>query len=356
MRVAACLDNKLSVSLISQSYDGFYLCDAPTGVYIERYAIVPSTGFQHSYEIHVPTPGTFELMFMDHGEGDPVWVTVQVFSHEYEDGECKNCGKLDPTVHHHQWENATCLEPKTCATCGATEGEPRGHNWVEASCTEPRHCSLCALTEGEPLGHDVLVWSCTEPGICRRCNSYQEHDAGHGADEECGLCGKFRLIGCVGEKVTFSIISELDTPFTLAEGDTAVSVTLDSCVPETGKFLHTYSIVASEEGNYEISMIQEGGASVYTFFVHLTRHRYENGKCESCGKQITGTSGDVDGDTQVTYLDAMTALQAAVGLVSLSSEEKSLADVDGDGEVTYLDAMSILQYAVGLITQWGNGA
>ena len=54
--------------------------------------------------------------------------------------------------------------------------------------------------------------------------------------------------------------------------------------------------------------------------------------------------GDADGDGIVTYMDAMQALQMAVGLL----ESNPVCDMDTDNTVTYLDAMQILRLAVGL--------
>ena len=50
----------------------------------------------------------------------------------------------------HEWQEATCTEPKTCIKCGETEGEPAGHKWEEATVDRPKNCSVCGLTEGEP--------------------------------------------------------------------------------------------------------------------------------------------------------------------------------------------------------------
>ena len=76
-------------------------------------------------------------------------------------------------------------------------------------------------------------------------------------------------------------------------------------------------------------------------------HTFENGKCTVCGHEIQIiVPGDADGDGEVTYLDAMLALQAAVGLTEASLDA---CDADGDGTITYLDAMLILPAAVGLI-------
>ena len=57
--------------------------------------------------------------------------------------------------------------------------------------------------------------------------------------------------------------------------------------------------------------------------------------------------GDVDGDGKVTSTDARLSLQAPVGKVELTEEQKEVADVDGDGKVTTTDARIILQEAVG---------
>lgn len=56
--------------------------------------------------------------------------------------------------------------------------------------------------------------------------------------------------------------------------------------------------------------------------------------------------GDVDGDGKVTSTDARIALQAAVGKVELSDEQKRVADMDGNGEITSTDARMILQKSV----------
>lgn len=62
----------------------------------------------------------------------------------------------------HQWEEATCLAPKTCILCNATEGEALGHRWQEATCTAPQACSLCHATQGEALEHTEGDWEITE--------------------------------------------------------------------------------------------------------------------------------------------------------------------------------------------------
>ena len=72
-------------------------------------------------------------------------------------------------------------------------------------------------------------------------------------------------------------------------------------------------------------------------------------------KHYTNTSnvnnlGDLNGDTNITATDALIALQAASGRITLTDAQKAVADVTGDGKVTAVDALKILQFASGRIT------
>lgn len=59
--------------------------------------------------------------------------------------------------------------------------------------------------------------------------------------------------------------------------------------------------------------------------------------------------GDVNGDGQITALDALMLLQAANDLLNLTAEQFERADLDGDGILTAAEALRILQYASGVI-------
>ncbi|MGI6264335.1 MAG: glycoside hydrolase family 2 TIM barrel-domain containing protein, partial [Acutalibacteraceae bacterium] len=60
--------------------------------------------------------------------------------------------------------------------------------------------------------------------------------------------------------------------------------------------------------------------------------------------------GDVDESGAVTAADALMALQAATGKITLTTIQKMAADVDGQNGVTAADALAILQFATGKIT------
>ena len=59
--------------------------------------------------------------------------------------------------------------------------------------------------------------------------------------------------------------------------------------------------------------------------------------------------GDVDGDREVTVNDALLALQAAVGKITLDADAERRADVDKTAGVSVSDALLILQKAVNKI-------
>ena len=76
--------------------------------------------------------------------------------------------------HTHDYEDATCTQPKICTICGQTEGDPLGHTYdndcddicnvcgetrivqhqfIDATCEEPKTCIACGKQEGQALGH-----------------------------------------------------------------------------------------------------------------------------------------------------------------------------------------------------------
>lgn len=64
------------------------------------------------------------------------------------------CGECD-----HDWEDATCEEPKTCSKCGETKGKPAGHDWEEED--GEMVCAEC----GEECKHDFEDGECVECGM-----------------------------------------------------------------------------------------------------------------------------------------------------------------------------------------------
>ena len=57
--------------------------------------------------------------------------------------------------------------------------------------------------------------------------------------------------------------------------------------------------------------------------------------------------GDINGDGQVTAVDARWVLQIAAGTREVTEAEREIADLNGDGEITAVDARWVLQIAAG---------
>lgn len=107
----------------------------------------------------------------------------------YTTATCTSCGRTytyDRIPATHDWEEATCTEPKTCSACGATEGEANGHTEVvdpavPATCTEDgltegKHCSVCneVLIAQETVPATGHNWS---NGVCTDCEEEQPEPA-----------------------------------------------------------------------------------------------------------------------------------------------------------------------------------
>lgn len=121
--------------------------------------------------------------------------------HEWQEATCtepKTCtvgGETKGDALGHTWVEATCTKPKTCNVCGETEGEALGHNWQEATCITPKTCSVCRETEGEALGHDWIEATCTTPKTCSVCKETESEALGHNwieatciAPKICSMC------------------------------------------------------------------------------------------------------------------------------------------------------------------------
>lgn len=79
------------------------------------------------------------------------------------------CGVITLSSHEHDWQEATCAEPRICSSCKAEEGEPLGHDWQNATCSAPKTCARCGEIEGSRLEHTWVAATCTESEHCAVC-------------------------------------------------------------------------------------------------------------------------------------------------------------------------------------------
>lgn len=99
--------------------------------------------------------------------------------------------------HTHDYEDATCTQPKICTICGQTEGDPLGHTYdndcddicnvcgetrivqhqfIDATCEEPKTCTACGKQEGQALGHLWVDATFEEAKTCSRCGKIEGDD------------------------------------------------------------------------------------------------------------------------------------------------------------------------------------
>lgn len=132
------------------------------------------------------------------------------------------CSMLTGCHMKHEWQEATCTEPKTCCIGGETEGEALGHTWVEATCTEPKHCSVCGEMEGEALAHTWIEATCAAAKRCSVCGEIEGEPLEHTLTEAnyqqpaiCEVCGETvgEPLQAEFEKYGLVCNAELDTTY-----------------------------------------------------------------------------------------------------------------------------------------------
>lgn len=136
------------------------------------------------------------------------------------------CGIITLSSHEHDWQEATCTEPRICSSCKAEEGEPLGHDWQEATCSVPKTCARCGEIDGSRLEHTWVAATCLEPEHCSACgktrhwySTTSSHDwqrASCTEPEVCAVCGK--IGDGPGEHSTFGYGGEVIVEATCQSG------------------------------------------------------------------------------------------------------------------------------------------
>ena len=168
-------------------------------------------------------------------------------NHEWQEATCtqpRTCtigGETEGEPLGHTWVDATCTEPKTCSVCGETEGEPLGHTWADATCTEPKTCSVCGETEGQPLGHTWIDATCTEPKTCSVCGETNgepiEHDVIY-TTGKCRVCNQ-QIIEVEDIKA-----EDIEKYFDIAYTSTAESPCTISVEPKDGGYKYSSGYIS----------------------------------------------------------------------------------------------------------------
>ena len=87
--------------------------------------------------------------------GDKVTYTYKIYHKQLAGGAFTDVKRVNFTLIvrgyacQHNWNDATCTEPKTCSKCKITEGSALDHTGGTADCTSQAICTLCQQPYGE---------------------------------------------------------------------------------------------------------------------------------------------------------------------------------------------------------------
>lgn len=129
----------------------------------------------------------------------------------------------------------------------------------------------------------------------------------------------------------------------------------DQKVPTEKNIVYINQAAAGEDGKLAFT----GSDAAYpmtmtsgTYYVYLVGDGKEfsaSAPAASFTYEAGYTLGDVDGDGEITVVDALKALQMSVGIdYNWTATQRLAANVDKDDEITVVDALFILQRSVGL--------
>ncbi|MBR6407332.1 MAG: hypothetical protein IKS19_01885 [Clostridia bacterium] len=157
-----------------------------------------------------------------------------------------------------------------------------------------------------------------------------------------------------GAKLSWTAAEQLTSPV-----KTTTGYQIFRSESASGKFRLVGSVTSKDIESYTDTTVQSGKTYYYRI------RAYKDTSVRRCSAACTetleythntqapsGILGDINGDKKVNTEDALIALKAAVGIVSLDAAQKAVADVNGDGAVNTEDALLILKYSVGIIRKF----
>ena len=125
---------------------------------------------------------------------------------------------------------------------------------------------------------------------------------------------------------------------------------------ETGELTDITGAVTDEKGNVTFKLPTEG---TYLLTAYMPQAEIDDGSNPLILTLSTVTVtaptiilGDVNGDGEVTPLDATLAYAIANGEIEATAEQLKAADVNGDGEITPFDATLIYAYSNGELNKF----
>lgn len=165
-------------------------------------------------------------------------------------------GGIQSCTHEHDWQDATCTEPRTCSSCKATDGEPLGHKLGDATCLSPATCSVCGTKQGFRAKHTFVSATCTEPEHCSVCGKkahwyslslgHKWEDATCAVPKTCSVCGETD-----GEPTNHYSIQHITTVKPTCQTDGEKTFTCYYCGEV---FTETVPVVDHKTGDWQVEV------------------------------------------------------------------------------------------------------
>ena len=273
--------------------------------------------------------------------------------------------KIMPTHSYSDWKSVDSNNHKRECACGATKTESHNFLVVEGKKSECDNTVALTITcedcdyksETKATQHEFNKAEKQDANnhkqTCKKCSvvvisSHRWEDVKVTKEATCKEAGS-KDVKCkdCGETKTVAI------PKIKEHKWDAGTVTTEATCIEAG--VKTFKCTVCEETKTE-EIPTKGSHTYGEWKVQIPATPFSDGKkvreCSACGDKQTetfeyegtdGKYGDVNGDGNVTAVDARIVLQNVAGIRTLTEKEKKAADVSKDGNISAVDARLILQ-------------
>ena len=179
-------------------------------------------------------------------------------------------------------------------------------------------------------------------GICSRCgkNELECFESAHPYEDNCDKSWTINKPGAKSVSITFSSQTEVEDGYDYIEIYDGKDNLIGSY---TGTALASQCITVTGD-TVRIRLTSDSSNSYYGFSIDSIDYVAEPNAL---------SLGDVNGDGEITILDATCIQKYIVQLEDFTDKQKEVADVNGDGTISIMDSTQIQKYIVQLIDTLG---
>ena len=179
-------------------------------------------------------------------------------------------------------------------------------------------------------------------GICSRCgkNELECFESAHPYEDNCDKSWTINKPGAKSVSITFSSQTEVEDGYDYIEIYDGKDNLIGSY---TGTALASQCITVTGD-TVRIRLTSDSSNSYYGFSIDSIDYVAEPNAL---------SVGDVNGDGEITILDATCIQKYIAQLEDFTDKQKEVADVNGDGTISVMDSTQIQKYIVQLIDTLG---